>query len=401
MKKLFQVVMLAAGESTRARPLTITKPKPLLKVAGKPIIEHNLEQLRGIAGEVFLIVGYKEEMIKKHLGSKFQGIKINYISQKQRLGTGHALALAEKHIKGSFIAMYGDDLYSGKDIKKCLKHRNCVLAQKRKDIERFGVLLAKGNKVQKIVEKPKSFVSDLVNSGLYVFDKEIFSVLKNIDKSSRQEYELPEAVNLLAQKQAVNCEEVKDFWVSIAYPWDLIEANEVLLSFLKNRASKKARIEKGAVLKGVVAVGEGTLIKSGSYIEGPVKIGKNCLIGPNCYLRPSTTIGDNCHIGQAVEIKNSLIGDNTNAAHLSYVGDSVIGDNCNLGAGTITANLRHDWKNIKSMVKGELKDTGRAKFGIIVADNCKTGIHTSFYPGVKMNPGRMTLPGEIVKQDLE
>ncbi|MDP3057480.1 MAG: DapH/DapD/GlmU-related protein [bacterium] len=205
----------------------------------------------------------------------------------------------------------------------------------------------------------------------------------------------------MAGKTEVDYEEVKGFWHAVSYPWNLLEANEFMLSRNKPIKSKKSIIEKGAILKGKVSIGVNTLIKSGSYIEGPVMIGKNCIIGPNCYLRAFTVIGNNSHIGNAVEIKNSIIGGNTNVAHLSYVGDSIIGDNCNLGGGTITANLRHDWKNIKCMIKGELKDTGRQKLGVIMGDNCKTGIHTSLYPGVKINPGCMTLPGDIVKRDLE
>ncbi|MEK9135001.1 MAG: bifunctional sugar-1-phosphate nucleotidylyltransferase/acetyltransferase [Patescibacteria group bacterium] len=400
IKKHCQAVILAAGESTRTYPLTLTRPKSLLRIAGKTIIEHNLEQLDGIADEVFLVVGYKEEMMKKYLGNKFRNIKINYLQQDQRLGTAHALGIAEKEIEGGFILMAGDDLYSKQDIIKCLKHKNCVLAQKKKDISRFGVLLAEGRKVKKIIEKPKNFVSDLANTGLYVFSKEIFSALKKIKKSERHEYELTDAIGILAENQEINYEEVKSYWLPIGYPWNIIEANEFMLSLAEKKIEKGARIEKGAMLKGEIMVGRGTFIKSGVYIEGPVKIGKNCLIGPNCYIRSSTTIGDSCHIGHAVEIKNSIIGDNTNVAHLSYIGDSIIGDNCNIGAGTITANLRHDWKNIKCMIRNELKDTGRVKLGIVMGDNCKTGINTSFFPGVKIDPECITFPGDIVKRDL-
>jgi bifunctional UDP-N-acetylglucosamine pyrophosphorylase/glucosamine-1-phosphate N-acetyltransferase len=129
-------------------------------------------------------------------------------------------------------------------------------------------------------------------------------------------------------------------------------------------------------------------------------IGRNSVIGPNAYLRPGTTIGDGCHIGQAVEIKNSIIGAGSNVAHLSYVGDSILGENVNFGAGTITANLRHDGESIKSAVGDKVADSERKKLGVIVGDGCKTGVHTSFYPGVKLDPGTTTLPGEVVKRDL-
>jgi bifunctional UDP-N-acetylglucosamine pyrophosphorylase/glucosamine-1-phosphate N-acetyltransferase len=130
-------------------------------------------------------------------------------------------------------------------------------------------------------------------------------------------------------------------------------------------------------------------------------IGENCTIGPNCFIRSCTTIGNDSKVGNAVEIKNSIIGDNTSIGHLSYVGDSVIGDYVNLGAGTITANLRHDDKNISSPVKGDMVDSGRRKLGAIIGDNVHTGINTSIYPGRKIWPEKTTLPGEIVSKDVE
>lgn len=396
-----KAVILAAGNSTRLYPLTLTKPKPLLKVAGFTLLEHNLTQLEDLIDEVFIVIGYKEEKIRQYAGEKFEKIKITYIEEKERLGTAHALSMAEVKVKGNFIVMNGDDLYSKKDIENCLKHKNCVLAKKVDDPSRFGVLLLEGGKVKKIIEKPKEFVSDLANTGLYVLSEEIFGKIKNVKKSSRNEYELTDAISELAGKAEVNYEEVKDCWSAMSYPWNLLEANAYFLGKMKGKIASSATVEKGVTLKGEITVGERTVIKNGAYIEGPAIIGADCVIGPNCYIRAFTAIGDHSHIGNAVEIKNSIIGDNTNVAHLSYVGDSIIGDNCNLGGGTITANLRHDWKNIKCMVKGELKDTGRQKLGVIMGDNCKTGIHTSLYPGVKINPGCMTLPGEVVKRDLE
>jgi UDP-N-acetylglucosamine diphosphorylase / glucose-1-phosphate thymidylyltransferase / UDP-N-acetylgalactosamine diphosphorylase / glucosamine-1-phosphate N-acetyltransferase / galactosamine-1-phosphate N-acetyltransferase len=390
-----KAIILAAGDSTRLYPLTLTKPKPLLKVAGRTILEHNL------ADEVIIVIGYKEEMIKKYAGDSFGKIKLNYIEEKERLGTAHALGMAAGKVKGNFIVMYGDDLYSKNDIKNCLKHKNCVLAKKVSDPSRFGVLLLEGNKVKKIVEKPKEFISDMANTGLYVLGEEIFDEIKKVTKSIRGEYELTDAISELAGQTEVNYEEVKECWSAISFPWNLLEANEYLLGISKGKIAKSAIVEKGATLKGEITVGEETIIKNGVYIEGPAIIGKKCVIGPNCYIRASTAIGNHSHIGNAVEIKNSIIGDNTNVAHLSYVGDSIIGDNCNLGAGTITANLRHDWKNIRCMVKGELKDTGRQKLGVIMGDNCKTGVHTSLFPGIKINSGCMTLPGEVVKRDPE
>ncbi len=186
----------------------------------------------------------------------------------------------------------------------------------------------------------------------------------------------------------------------IVHPWDLLRANELFVGSL-NEPKIEGDIHPNAVIEGIIHLGPGSRVMPGVFIEGNVIIGANCKIGPNCYLRGSTSIGNKCHIGNAVEIKNSLILSGTNVGHLSYVGDSVLGEKVNFGAGTIVSNLRHDGKNHSSMVGGNLVDTGRRKFGTIVGDGVHTGINTSIYPGRKLWPGTFTLPGGIVRRDLE
>jgi len=392
---MIQAVIMAAGKSTRTLPLTLTKPKPLLKVMNKEIIKHNLDALQGLVDEVIVIVGYRKEMIIDEIGRKYGRLNIRYVEQKKQLGTGHALKYVEQLIKGKFIVIGGDDIFSRKDIRACLRHKYAVLGCKVENPDRFGVFVVKGKEVKQVVEKPEKFISDIANTGLYVFDKSVFKI--NLRKSRRGEYEIVDYINALAKKEKVVCEKVKGSWLSVGYPWDLIEANSVLVSEIKNDI--KGKVEKNVIVKGRLKAGKGTEILSGTYIKGNVVIGENCSIGPNCYLRGNTSIGNGCHIGQAVEIKNSIIMDNAKVPHLSYIGDSVIGENSNLGAGTITANLRHDNNNVRSVVKGKLVDTGRRKFGAIIANDVHTGKNTTIYPGRTIWPGVGTKPGEIVDKD--
>ena len=186
----------------------------------------------------------------------------------------------------------------------------------------------------------------------------------------------------------------------IRYPWDFLRANEQWISKL-DEDRIEGEIHPAAVIEGWVHIGTRTRILPGVFIEGNVVIGRDCKIGPNCYIRGNTSIGDGCHIGQSVEIKNCLILSKTHVGHLSYVGDSVLGAGVNFGAGTTTSNLRHDGKNHRSWVDGELIDTGRRKFGAIVGDGVHTGINTSIYPGRKFWPHTTTRPGEIVQHDVK
>jgi UDP-N-acetylglucosamine diphosphorylase / glucose-1-phosphate thymidylyltransferase / UDP-N-acetylgalactosamine diphosphorylase / glucosamine-1-phosphate N-acetyltransferase / galactosamine-1-phosphate N-acetyltransferase len=396
---MMQAVILAAGRSTRTYPLTVTRPKVLLPVLNRSILERNLDQLQGIVKEVIVVVGFKKEMIMERLGSSYDGLSIKYVEQKVQKGTGHALLLCEKLVKGKMLVMGGDDLHSGKDIRKLLKERNAALVKKVTDPERFGVYTVKAGRVTGIIEKSPSFVSDLANTACYVFEKDIFSYLKKLRPSPRGEIELTDAVSQLIKSSLFSVVEVKDFWIPIGYPWDLLAANEHLIKAIK-KGKSEGTVAKSTTIDGTLVLGKGSVIKPGVLIEGTVVIGEHCEIGPNCYLRNGTTIGNHCKVGQAVEIKNSIIMDHTKIPHLSYVGDSVIGEHCNLGAGTITANLRHDKGTVKSPVRGEMADSGRRKLGTIIGDNVHTGINTSIYPGRKIWPNKHTVPGEAVTRDI-
>ena len=395
-----KVVILAAGKSTRTYPLTVTTPKVLLKVAGKSLLEHNLDALQGIVDVAILVVGFRREMIREALGDNYQGIKITYAHQREQLGTGHALLAAEQHLGNEeFIIFGGDDIYSRENIESLTRETPSLMAQEVGDPSAFGIWLERDGAVSGFQEKPENPESNLANCGIYVMDQDIFPHLKRLEKTVRGEYELNEAVNNLAEEKPIRIVRTKDGWIPVGYPWRLLEANRFMLE--KMKPGIEGNVEKGATLKGRISVGEGTRILAGSYIEGPVMIGRDCLIGPNCYIRPYTCIGDNCRVGNASEVKNSVIGDGSKIPHLNYVGDSILGNDVNMSAGSITANLRHDRGIIKSMVKGKLTETGLNKFGSAIGDGTKLGARTTIYPGRKIWPGKTTLPGQVVDRDIE
>jgi len=390
--------ILAAGKGTRMGPLTCSVPKVLLKVANKPILGHILERLIDVGiDRIFVIVHQGKEQIEEYLKT-FEDVVV--VSQDGAHGTADAVRCLEKYVVDRFIVVNGDILFEPEDIKPALEREEKYLIALKK-VEKpaeFGIVDVEGNFVRKIVEKPADNVSGFVNAGIYVFSPPIFDYLKMTPKSLRGEYEITTTLQMMIENgEKIGWFELLGKWIDIGRPWDLLDANEMLLREMKT--SVEGYVEVGAHLKGQIEIGDGTLIRSGAYIEGPVKIGKDCTIGPNCYIRPSTSIGDRVYIGNGVEIKNSIIGDDTRIGHLSYVGDSVIGKGCNFGAGTKVANLRHDGKNIKVMLKGELVDTGRRKLGVIMGDHVHTGINTSINTGVMISPGSTTLPGEVVMRN--
>ncbi len=406
-----KAVILAAGKGERLQPLTATRPKHLLKVAGKPILQFCLEAVKhaGIE-EAIVITHYMGEAIRSYFcdGANL-GLKITYIEQPEILGTGNAAGIAEPYIDGDFMLIYGDLLFGLDAIKTVISKFKVVETAAVMGVvpvdhpESYGVIeqTAEG-KVKRILEKPPAgkVKSNLVNAGVYCFGKDVFDKIRQTKPSLRGEWELTDAVTMLAEsgKTVLTAELGKGDWFDVGRPWDLLDANVWALNQMEHKVLGK--VEKGAHLFGPVTVAETARIRSGAYIEGPVFIDEEADVGPNCYIRSGTSLGKHTRVGNSCEIKNSVIMDGTHVGHLSYVGDSVLGEKCNFGAGTITANLRFDEGKVKMEIKGKVVDSGRRKLGAVLGDNVKTGIKALFMPGVRVGANTWVGANFMVERDL-
>ena len=388
-----KAVILAAGEGNRMRPLTYTRPKVMLPIANRPILEHLVIEMKKAGIKQFtFVVGYHGETIRQHFGDGARwGVSIDYVPQRKQLGTAHAVKMVEGFVKGKFLLANGDVLLKVDDIKKILAKDNIALSLiEVEDTRDLGVVELAGDKVKAIHEKVDKPPSKLVNAGVYLLTPDIFPAIARTEKSPRGEYELTDSLQiLLGDGRPVSGVKI-DHWLNLSYPWDLLTANESLIVGVEQQAL--GVVEDNAVMKGMVSIGKGTVVRANSYIQGPVVIGDNCDIGPNCFIRASTAIGDNCHVGSAVEIKNSIVMQGSKIPHHNYIGDSIIGEGCNLGAGTKIANLRLDKKDITS---GNI-DTKRRKFGAIIGDEVQTGINASINVGSLIGDHTFIGPGAMV-----
>jgi len=392
-----KAVVLAAGEGVRLQPITATRPKHLIKVGGKSILEHCLDALKfsGVT-EVIIVTHYMGDAIRQFFGDgKKLGLNIAYVEQAEMLGTGNAVSVVEPYVDGDFVLVYGDLLFAPEAVADVVslyeaeKPAAVMAVVPVEKPESYGVVELENARIVKcIVEKPAAgeSPSNLANAGLYVFSKEIFDKIKQTKASIRGEWELTDALSLLIEggKTVLASKIAKSDWMDIGRPWDLLEANSWALKRMEHKVY--GTVENGAHLVGPVTVTETARVRSGAYIEGPSFIGEGSDIGPNCYIRPCTSLGKNVRVGNACEVKNSIVMDGTHVGHLSYVGDSILCERCNLAAGTITANLRLDDGHVKMSVKGKVVDTGRRKLGAILGDEVKTGINALLMPGVKVGP---------------
>jgi UDP-N-acetylglucosamine diphosphorylase / glucose-1-phosphate thymidylyltransferase / UDP-N-acetylgalactosamine diphosphorylase / glucosamine-1-phosphate N-acetyltransferase / galactosamine-1-phosphate N-acetyltransferase len=388
-------VILGAGEGTRMRPLTYTRPKVMLPVLGIPLIEHIVNScVEAHIKRVIIVTGYHEEVVRSHFAEAQHGAQIEYVTQKKQRGTADAIGQVKDLVDERFLAVNGDSLISPLTLKSLAEAQQdsaAVIAAKRvKDPTNYGIIDVAGDVVSKIAEKPDQPISDLANLGIYAFKPMIFDAIAQIPKSARGEYEITDAIQLLIdQGYAVGYLNVREEWIDIGRPWDLLYANELLLQTLE--CENEGIVEPFATIEGPVKIGRGSIVRNGAYIMGPAIIGERCEIGPNCCIRPSTCIGNGVKIGNAVEVKNCVIMDDSRIGHQSYVGDSVIGQRCNFGAGTLVANLRFDEKPIK--VAGV--QTGRRKLGVIMGDDVHTGINSMINVGTSIGPGSIVGVGAL------
>jgi len=387
-----KAVVLAAGEGSRMRPLTYTRPKAMLPIANKPILEHLLVEA-GKAGirEFILVVGYHDEQVRSYFGKGQKwGVNIDYCSQQRQLGTADAIRMVESLVDENFLVINGDIIVDQKNISKLAnKSDNTISVVEVEDTRDLGVVELNEGKVVRIYEKTEKPPSHMANAGLYLFTPDIFNAISQTSKSPRGEYEITESLQLMVDKGYHIAYQEISYWLDFSYPWDLLTANESLLAGIELK--NLGEVEGNVVMKGVVSIDKVTIVRSGSYIVGPVIIGQGCDIGPNCYIRPYTSIGDGCHIGSAVEVKNSIIMRSSKIPHHNYVGDSIIGEECNFGAGTKIANLRLDKKEIGVASI----DTRRRKLGAIIGDRVETGINACINVGSMVGNNTHIGPGAI------
>ena len=404
-----KAVILVAGKGTRLQPLTDYTPKPMLNVGGRPLLEWMIMRVKetGI-NDILLVTKYHEEQIVDYFGNGSKhGVNISYKTQEKTLGTANAFYQAKKFVgKDKFMALYGDH-YIAESVLKKIKdnHREgevAVGALLVDDPSQYGAFELDGDYIKRVVEKPPKGTepSKYANIGIYIFPSGVFEYIDQTPLSPRGEYEITDTMQLMIEdKVLLRKHEIETMdWLDIGLPWNMLEANRRALETIDMKI--EGTIEDGVKLHGQIWVKKGARIRSGAYIEGPVVIGENSDIGPNCYIRSGTCLGSNVRVGNACEVKNSIIGDGSHAAHLSYVGDSVIGKNCNLGAGTITANLRFDKSPIEVTIKGNRLSSGRKKLGAIMGDNVQTGINVNLHPGVIIGSDSWIAPGVTVQRDV-
>ncbi|HMK47408.1 MAG TPA: bifunctional sugar-1-phosphate nucleotidylyltransferase/acetyltransferase [Methanocella sp.] len=373
-----KAVVLAAGEGSRLKPFTATRPKVMIQTGNKPILEYVINALQesGII-DIVMVVGYKREKIMDYFGDgRRWGVNITYVEQFQQLGTAHALRQASHLIKDHFLVINGDTVIDASAIREIVKHKAgdaTMLTVNVDKAQAYGVVQTQNNLVKGIEEKPKNKeIGNTVNAGVYCFSPKIFDFLEYMDISERGEYEITDAIRkMIENNYSVQAVHTNALWMDAVYLWNLIDLNAATLA--RQKPENHGLVDEGAHIVGPVSIGENTVVRSGSYIVGPVSIGDNCDIGPNAVILPSTSIGSNSTVEAFVRISNSIIMSNVRVSSFSHISASIIGEGSTIGPAFIAES-----ENTRVEVENSLM---RANIGAIIGDNTDIGGRVLVKPG--------------------
>jgi mannose-1-phosphate guanylyltransferase len=327
-----QAVIMAGGEGTRLKPLTNTRPKPLLPVLGRPCIEYVINSLAS-AGveEIFIACGYRSQDIVSSLGDVTRyGAKIVYAYEDTPMGTAGAVKLLQGKLKGTFLVGSGDTLTDA-DLGHLIDfHREksafvtMSLTQVDKP-EQFGIVGVNGDgRIERFKEKPKpeEVFSNVINAGTYVLEAE---ALDHVPPATKYDFSKNLFPDLLQQGKALYATPLKGYWKDIGRPKDLFQAN----IDLADRRGQVITI-RGALCKGKIA-GSG-FTAEGAKLFGPVFIGEGTRLGKGSSITRSS-IGNGSTVGEMAVIDGSLALDRCQIGPGSIIKDSVLGEGCVIGPG--------------------------------------------------------------------
>lgn len=344
-----RALVLSGGAGSRLRPITHTNAKQLIPVANKPILYHALEDVAeaGIT-EVGIVVGHTEAEVRRAVGDgSAWGLRVTYLRQEAPLGLAHAVLVARDFLRGDPFVMYLGDNVLLEGIRRFVenfeRHRpNAQIFLARvPEPERFGVAVLDGDRVVRLVEKPREHLSDLALVGVYLFDGTILEAAEAIRPSWRGELEITDAIqHLIDTGRTVRAEMVEGWWKDTGRPEDLLEANRMLLAAQGRRV--EGEVDAASRLEGDVVVERGAkvvrsellgpaVVGEGSVIEGSV-VGPNASIAAGCTIVGSrvadSIVMEGCRVLGVRALEGSILGRDVEVrgsaspgAHRIVVGD--------------------------------------------------------------------------------
>ena len=373
-----KAVVMAGGEGTRLRPLTSSRPKPLVPVLNKPCMQHTIELLKrhGIT-DIVVTLYYLADEIEGYFGDGSElGVNLIYTVEDTPLGTAGSVKKAEEYLKDDTFIIVSGDALTDLDVDKALAfHREkqsmatLVLQHVDNPLE-FGVVITDdGGRIRRFLEKPSwgEVFSDTVNTGMYILEPSIFAYMepeKNYDWSSDI---FPQ---LLTEEKPMFGYVLGEYWTDVGSLQQYRQAQYEMLGGM-TQLPIEGRREGGSVW-----IGAGTEIDPSAQIIGPVCIGKNCRIKAGAHIGPETVIGDNCLIEEGATLQRAIVWDS-----------NYIGARSQLTACTVCFRCT-------------IKEDVVIQEGAVIGDNCHIEDGSTIRPLIKLWPDKNIEAGSIVTMSL-
>jgi UDP-N-acetylglucosamine diphosphorylase/glucosamine-1-phosphate N-acetyltransferase len=406
-----KALVLTAGEGQRLRPLTTTRSKSMLMIAGKPVLQYIIDSLveNGIHDLVIVVGHGRDELIDHFQSGGDEGVSIRYVIQHKQQGAENAILTAKEELEDEeeFLLVNGDVLVEPEMVTRTLSNHETtnsdltLLVTLVSNPEQFGTVKISSNGiVEKLVEKggPDRYVSNYAVAGVSVFSRETFSLL---DKYGKMEKMFEE---LISSGKKISASVWEKEWAEFTFPWDILNANRIVMDRkLRGKGSfiaESAEIHSSVVVEGSVFIDEGVIIRPNTALVGPVYIGKGVYIGNNSLIRDYSSLCDDVRIGYAVEMRNSMVFDRVNVGRMTYLADSIIGADTCIEAGAQLWNWRPGGEPLFLVSRDERIQIPQHKFGAIIGDNVVIGVNASIYPATRIGQNSTISAGCVIKEDI-
>ncbi|CAF1064507.1 unnamed protein product [Adineta ricciae] len=314
-----RALILVGGYGTRLRPLTLTKPKPLVEFCNKPMVLHQIEALAQVGvTHVILAVSYLSDMLQREMEveAKRLNIKISLSQETEPLGTAGPLALARDHLQGDndpFFVLNSDVIceFPFEDMIKFHKNHHAegtICVTKVDEPSKYGVVVYEQTtgRIERFVEKPREYVSNKINAGLYIFNSTILDRIELRPTSIEKEI-----FPAMATEKQLYAFELKGFWMDVGQPKDYLTGIGLYLNHVRH--SQPERLSRDSGIVGNV------------LLDPTAKIGERCRIGPNVVVGPRVIIQDGVCLKNCTILADSLVKSHT------WIANCIIGWRCTIG----------------------------------------------------------------------
>jgi NDP-sugar pyrophosphorylase family protein len=307
-----KAVVLAAGEGRRLRPLTAVRPKPMVPVGNRPILEHVVRSLSDAGvDELVFVVGYKRERIQTYFGDGDDwNVDIEYTVQEKQLGTGHALLQAEGSVDQDFLVVNGDSFVDSALVRDLVDVGDTAVAVTRSDQPTdYGVVELEGDRVVGVEEKPRVYdaETETINAGVYRFSEAVFDELRT--NGGGGELSLTDALAILAEDGSVRAVRTRS-WTDVSHLWDVLRVNSETVG---EDDHDEADVHPTA------------------YVADGVALGDDATVGPNATVLPGASLGDNASVGAGAVVGNSVLFDDARVGPNAVVFDCVLSEDARVG----------------------------------------------------------------------